>query len=100
MREGRYAVARLLEQTEIPIHYRGVDGVGKMHKPQALVDPSSGAGVRDWNRAVEIIGEMELPRPVQPTQKPQTSMETGIASFLAYEVAKSDDVKRKARLIL
>jgi len=83
-----------------PIHYRGVDGVGKRHQPQALKDPSSGAGVRDWNRAVEIIRDMELPAPPKQNQKPQTSMESAIASFLAFKAHRSPDVRRKATLIL
>jgi hypothetical protein len=40
-----------------PIHFEGVDGVGIRRKRQALVDPATGGGVRDWNRAVEIIRE-------------------------------------------
>ncbi len=47
-----------------PIHFEGIDGTGKRHNPQSLQDPASGSGVRDWNRAVEVIREMELPRPV------------------------------------
>jgi site-specific recombinase XerD len=77
-----------------------VDGVGKLHKPQALKDPSSGAGVRDWNRAVELIRDMELPAPPEPDQKPQTSMASAVASFMDYKAHRSVDVRRKAKLIL
>ena len=82
------------------IHFEGIDGAGVRRKPQALIDPASASGVRDWNRAVEIIREMELPTPVVPTQKPQVSMEDAIASFLAFKAHRSPDVQRKARLIL
>ena len=69
-------------------------------KRQALMDPASGGGVRDWNRAVEIIRDLELPAPIEPTQKPQVGLESAITSFLAFKARKSPDVQRKARLIL
>jgi len=83
-----------------PIHFTGIDGIGKHYKPQALKDPSSGAGVREWNRAVEIIRDMELPAPPEPTEKPQVSLETAIASFQEFKTKRSVDVQRKARLNL
>src|SRR5690349_21633393 len=46
-----------------PIHFEGVDGAGIRRKRRALVDPATAGGVRDWNRAVEIIRELELPAP-------------------------------------
>jgi integrase len=82
------------------VHFEGIDGVGVRRKPQALVDPASGSGVRDWNRAIEIIRDMELPTPVETTQKPQVGMETAIGSFLDFKARRSADVQRKARLIL
>ena len=83
-----------------PIHYEGIDGAGVRRKRQALVDPASGSGVRDWNRAVEIIRDLELPTPIEPTQKPQVGMEAAIASFIDFKARRSPDVRRKARLIL
>lgn len=83
-----------------PIHFEGIDGAGVRRKRQALIDPASGSGVRDWNRAVEIVRSMELPTPVEPIQKPQTSLESAIASFLAFKARRSPDVQRKARLVL
>jgi integrase len=83
-----------------PIHFEGVDGTGVRRKRQALVDPASGSGVRDWNRAVEIIRDMELPAPPEQTQKPRVGIEDAIASFIAFKARRSVDVQRKARGIL
>ncbi len=69
-------------------------------KRQALIDPASGSGVRDWNRAVELVRDMELPARVEPTSKPQVSIDTAVASFVAFKSRKSIDVQRKAKLIL
>lgn len=82
------------------IHFEGIDGTGIRRKRQALIDPATGSGVRDWNRAVEIIREMELPRPVEQTQKPLVSIATAIDSFIAFKAKRSVDVQRKARSIL
>ena len=83
-----------------PIHFEGVDGVGRRLKPQSLEDPVSGSGVRDWNRAVEIIRDMEIPTPPEQTQKPAIGIGEAIDSFLAYKASRSPDVRRKARLVL
>lgn len=84
-----------------PIHFEGIDGCGKRHKPQALKDPTTGSGVRDWNRAIDITREMERTTPPeQPARKPPTSIADATASFLRFKATKSADVQRKARLIL
>jgi integrase len=83
-----------------PIHFEGIDGTGKRHRPQALKDPASGSGVRDWNRAVELIREKELPAPLESTQKPQVNIADAIASYGAFKARRSKDVQRKARLVL
>jgi site-specific recombinase XerD len=83
-----------------PIHYEGVDGTGIRRNAQALVDPATNSGVRDWSRAVEIIRELELPKPPEPVQKPQISMEQAIGSFLGFKSKRSADVQRKAKAIL
>jgi len=83
-----------------PIHFEGIDGAGVRRKRQALIDPSSGSGVREWNRAVEIIRGLELPTPVELPQKPRVSLEDAIASFVSFKARRSPDVQRKARLIL
>jgi len=83
-----------------PIHFEGIDGAGVKRKRQALIDPASGSGVRDWNRAVEIVRGLELPTPVELPQKPRVGLDDAIASFLAFKARKSPDVQRKARLIL
>ena len=82
------------------IHFEGIDGAGVHRKRQALIDPASGSGVRDWNRAAEIIRDMELPTPIESVQKPQIGIEDAIASFIAFKARRSIDVQRKARLIL
>ena len=83
-----------------PIHFEGIDGAGVRRKRQALIDPASGSGVRDWNRAAEIVRDMELPTPIEPTQRPQVGMDAAIASFIAFKARRSPDVRRKAQLIL
>lgn len=83
-----------------PVHFEGIDGTGKRHKPQALKDPASGSGVRDWNRAVEITRELELPRPAEQAQKPQNNIGQAIESFVSFKARRSPDVQRKARLVL
>jgi integrase len=88
------------KKPKCPVHFEGVDGTGKRHRPQALKDPASGSGVRDWNRAVEIIRELEVPAPPEQTQKPQVNVSDAIASFIAFKARRSPDVQRKARLIL
>jgi integrase len=82
------------------IHFEGIDGAGVRRKRQGLIDPSSGTGVREWNRAVELLRDLELPTPIEPTIKPQLSIEHAIISFLAFKARRSPDVQRKARLIL
>jgi site-specific recombinase XerD len=83
-----------------PIHYEGIDGTGLRRKPQALIDPATNSGVRDWSRAVEIVRELELPKPPEPVRKPQIGMEQAIGSFLAFKSKRSADVQRKAKAIL
>lgn len=82
------------------IHFEGIDGTGKRCKPQALKDPASSGGVRDWNRAVEIVRDLELPKRLEETRKPQVSLEDATTSFLAFKSKRSVDVQRKARLLL
>lgn len=78
-----------------PIHFEGVDGTGTRQKRQALIDPASGSGVRDWNRAVEIIREMELPTPVEPSQKPKTAITTAAEAFLQLKAKRNRETLRK-----
>lgn len=82
------------------IHFEGIDGTGRHLRPQALKDPASGSGVRDWNRAVEIIREMELPIQIEPTQKPQTVISTAATAFLESKAKKNVETQRKYRLLL
>jgi integrase len=83
-----------------PIHFEGIDGTGKTHKPQRLLDPSSASGVRDWSRAVEIIRDLELPAPPEPLNKPKTSFEVAADLFLKFKSKKSVDTQRKIKLLL
>ncbi len=82
------------------IHYEGIDGTGLRRRPQALIDPASGSGVRDWSRAAELIREMELPTPIEQTEKPRVGIEKAVTSFIAFKAHRSADVRRKAKLIL
>jgi len=65
-----------------------------------LKDPVSGSGVRDWNRAVEIVREMELPTPVEPTQKPRTAISSAVKTFLESKAKKNPETQRKYRNLL
>jgi integrase len=89
-----------LSKPKCSIHFEGIDGAGVRRKPQALIDPASRSGVRDWNRAAELIRDMELPTPVESTQKPLVSIDHAIASFAAFKNKRSIDVQRKAKLVL
>ncbi len=82
-----------------PIHYEGVDGEGRKIKPRALVDPVTGKGLRDWNRAVEIIRELELPRAVEKPPRASLPIEQAAAAYLASKAKRSPDTQRKIRLI-
>ena len=46
-----------------PIHYEGMGSNGKRVRCQALIDPQTGSGVRDWSRACELVRDMEAPTP-------------------------------------
>lgn len=83
-----------------PIHFEGIDGSGKRQKPQALKDPSSGSGVREWNRAVEILRDLELPTPIAPTLKPQTAISAAAKCFLESKAKKNTETQRKYRNLL
>ena len=83
-----------------PVHFEGIDGSGKRQKRQALKDPASGSGVREWNRAVEILRDMELPTPVEPTLKPQTAIATATKCFLESKAKKNTETQRKYRNLL
>ena len=83
-----------------PIHFEGIDGSGKRQKRQALRDPASGSGVREWNRAVEILRDMELPSPVEPTLKPQTAISLASSSFLESKAKTNPETQRKYRNLL
>lgn len=63
-----------------------------------MKDPATGSGVRDWHRAVEVVRDLELPKPPEQTQKPQVSVDEAITSFLNFKAKRSPDVQRKARL--
>lgn len=82
-----------------PIHYEGVDGEGRRIKPRALIDPVSGKGLRDWNRAVEIIRELELPRPTEKLARISIPIHEAATAYLASKARRSPDTQRKIRLI-
>jgi site-specific recombinase XerD len=82
-----------------PIHYEGLDGEGRKIKPRGLIDPISGRGIRDWNRAVEVIRELELPRPIEKPTRVSVSLEKAAEAFLASKLKRSPDTQRKIRLL-
>lgn len=82
-----------------PIHFEGVDGQGKKVKPQAIVDPRTGNGIRDWARACEVIRDMEAPTPVLVAEN-RTTIQDAIKPFLLLKESKSRDTYRKNRNLL
>jgi integrase len=82
-----------------PIHYEGVDGRGKRVKSQALIDPRTGNGVRDWSQANELLRDMEAPeRILDPVRR--TTIVEAIAHFLALKKTKSHDTFKKSERLL
>jgi lipopolysaccharide biosynthesis regulator YciM len=55
--------------------------------------------MRDWNRAVEIIRELELPRPIEKHSRTAVPIEQAAAAYLASKAKRSPDTQRKIRLI-
>src|ERR1700674_4615952 len=82
-----------------PVHYEGVDGRGKRHRSQALIDPRTGNGVRDWSRASEIVRDMEAPEQVIKPEVRVTIAEA-VEHFLKLKAGKSRDTYRKAERLL
>jgi integrase/recombinase XerD len=82
-----------------PVHYEGVDGQGKQHRSQALVDPRTGNGIRDWARACEVLRDLETPAPVLVAQK-RTTIHEAIEHFLKLKENKSTDTRRKNKRML
>ena len=60
-----------------------------------LTDPETGSTVRDWNRACEIIRDMELPTPPATVQKPKTPITVAAETFLALKAKKNKETRRK-----
>jgi len=98
--DGRHRSGYCPSKPPCRIYFEGIDGTGKHHKPQVLVDPDTGGKVRDWNRACEIIRGMELPTPPEPTQKPKTDLRIAIRGFLALKAKRDRETRRKYTNIL
>jgi len=77
------------------IYFEGIDGIGTHHRPHVLTDPETGGTVRDWNRACEIIRDMELPKPPATAQKPKTPITVAAETFLALKGEKNKETRRK-----
>jgi hypothetical protein len=79
--------------------FEGSDGKGAYHKPKNVIDPRNGQKVRDWNRASEIIRDLETPTPVQQ-DKLVTPLETAIDGYKDKKAKRTDTVRAKTRRIL
>jgi integrase len=64
------------------------------------VDPRTGQKVRDWNRAAQIIRDLETPKPVLQDQPKVTPLETAIDGYKDKKSKRSDAVTGKTRRIL
>jgi integrase len=82
-----------------PIHYEGVDGQGRRHRSQALIDPRTGNGVRDWARANEVLRDLEAPKPILEPEK-RTTIPEAIDHFLKLKAGKSRDTFKKSERLL
>jgi integrase len=83
-----------------PIHHEGVSGPGKRILSQALIDPRTGRGVRDWARACEFVRDMEAPTPVLVAPPPRTTIPEAIDHFLKLKATKSHDTYKKSERLL
>ncbi len=78
-----------------PIHYEGMGGNGKRIRFQALIDPQTGSGVRDWSRACELVRDMEAPTPlIAPITR--TTIADAIEHFLKLKTGKAPDTYHKS----
>src|SRR6476646_1404362 len=82
-----------------PIHFEGTDGKGKRYKPQALIDPRTGTGVRDWAQANEVVRDMEAPEPVMKAAAPVTISEA-VDHFLKLKKTKTHNTYMKAKRLM
>ena len=82
-----------------PIHYEGIGNNGKRIRSQALIDPQTGSGVRDWSRACELIRDMEAPTPaIAPITR--TTIADAIEHFLKLKAGKAPDTYHKSERLL
>lgn len=82
-----------------PIHYEGMGGNGKRNRSQALIDPQTGSGVRDWSRACELVRDMEAPTPMIGPIGGTTSADA-IEHFLKLKTGKAPDTYHKSEGLL
>src|SRR5690348_5961986 len=83
-----------------PIHFEGVDGRGKRYQPQALIDPRTNIGVRDWAQASEIVRDLEAPAPVIVEPPKRYTIAEAADHFNKLKASKSKDVQRKTKKLL
>lgn len=82
-----------------PIHVEGLSGAGKRIKPQSLIDPRTGNGIRDWARAVEVLRDLEAPSPVLVAEL-RTPIKDAIEHFSNTKAQTSIDRRRKVKNVL
>ena len=83
-----------------PIHFNGTDGKGKQHKPQAMIDPATGSGVRDWSRASEIARDMDAPEPEIKPAVVKTTIAEAVGHFVKLKSTKGPDTQRKTTRLM
>jgi integrase len=96
---GKRTEGKCPSKPPCPIHIEGVGGDGKRRKPQALIDPRTGIGVRDWAQANEIVRDMEAPAP-QITPEVRVSIGEAVEHFVNLKRGKSVDTFRKNKGVL
>ncbi|MGH9628653.1 MAG: hypothetical protein ACRD7E_09990, partial [Bryobacteraceae bacterium] len=96
---GKRTGQRCPRKPPCPIHVEGIDGQGRKIKPQTLIDPRTGNGIRDWARACEVIRDMEAPAPVIVVEK-RTPISKAIEHFRNTKLQTSIDRQRKTKNLL
>jgi site-specific recombinase XerD len=96
---GKRTGQKCTKKPPCPIHVEGVDGQGKRRKPQALIDPRTGNGIRDWARAIEVLRDLEAPTPLLVAEK-RNPIQTAIDHFLKLKQCKARDTYRKNKAVV
>ncbi|HEX4227738.1 MAG TPA: hypothetical protein VHZ07_03645 [Bryobacteraceae bacterium] len=96
---GKRTAQKCPRRPPCPIHYEGIDGQGIRHRSEALIDPRTGNGIRDWARACEVVRDLEAPAPALVPER-RTAIQAAIDHFVKLKESKSPDTRRKNRRVL